>query len=473
VSEQERPSPSDPASEPTREAAAEAEEGYELSPEKVYAVEDAVEAEDRETVRQRVLELYPSDQADLLETLSHGDRAAVVEALGADLDPETLTYLDSTVREEVIELMGPDLLARALSELDSDDAVGVFADLDDEAQSRILARLPRAYRRLLVEGATFEEGTAGRLMQREVVAIPSAWSVGETIDFMRSAENLPDDFYDLYVVNPKHQPLGLVPLSRVLRARRPQKVTEVMDVERMKAVALSTDQADVANLFRRYGLVSAPVVDGAGRLVGTITVDDVVDVIDEEAEDDLLKLGGVTETDLYRDVLQTTRARLPWLMVNSLTAFLSAFVIGQFEDTLAAIVALAVLMPIVASMGGNAGTQTMTVAVRGLAMKDLTRANAARVVGKELIVGLINGCVFALIVGLIAWLWFGRPEIGIVIAAAMVINLVAAGLSGIVIPLTLDRLKVDPAVASSVFLTTVTDVIGFLAFLGLATLFLL
>ena len=462
-----------PEEQPPQHDPAEAEEGYELDPEEVYAVEDAVEAQDRDAIRQRLLELYPADQADLLETLSHNDRAAAVEALGDDINPETLSYLNSDVREEVIELMGPDLLARALSQLDSDDAVGVFADLDEEAQSRILARLPQAYRRLLVEGAEFEEDTAGRLMQREVVAIPSAWSVGETIDFMRSAENLPDDFYDLYVVNPKHQPLGLVPLSRLLRARRPQKVSEVMEIERMKPVALATDQADVANLFRRFGLVSAPVVDAAGRLVGVITVDDVVDVIDEEAEDDLLKLGGVTETDLYRDVLDTTKARLPWLAVNMCTAFLAAMVIGMFEDTLAAIVALAVLMPIVASMGGNAGTQTLTVAVRALAMKDLTAANAGRVVGKELIVGIINGCVFALVVGTVAWLWFDRPEIGLVIAAAMVINLVAAALSGIVIPLTLDRLKIDPAIASSVFLTTVTDVIGFLAFLGLATLFLL
>jgi len=468
VSQQEPPAPAS-ADTPVPEA----EEGYALSPEEVYAVEEAVEAQDRDAVRRKLLELYPADQAALLEALSHADRAAAVQALGPDIHPETLTHLDSAVREEVIELLGPDLLARALSQLDSDDAVLVFADLDDEAQSRILARLPQAYRRLLVEGATFEEGTAGRLMQREVVAIPSAWTVGETIDFMRSAENLPDDFYDLYVVNPKHRPMGMVPLSRVLRARRPQKIVEIIDVERMKPVTVTTDQADVANLFRRYGLVSAPVVDDAGRLVGVITVDDVVDVIDEEAEDDLLKLGGVTETDLYRDVLETTRARLPWLAVNLLTAILASVVIGFFEDALAAVVALAVLMPIVASMGGNAGTQTLTIAVRGLAMKDLTAANAKRIVGKELIVGLVNGLVFAVVMGGIAWLWFERPEIGLIIGAAMVINLVAAALSGIVIPLTLERLKVDPAVASSVFLTTVTDVVGFFAFLGLATLFLL
>ncbi len=454
-------------------AAAETPSSDALTNELIDAVEEAIEAESSETVRALAGALFPSDLADLLETLGHDDRASVVEALGTELDPDTLSYLDATVREEVIELLGPDRLARALSEMESDDAVLVFADLDTEAQSRILAKLPQAYRRMLVEGVTFEEGTAGRLMQREVVVIPSAWTVGDTIDFMRSAETLPDDFYDLYVVNPKHQPIGVIPTSRVLRSKRPLQVTAVMDSERMKVVPLTLDQADVADLFRRYGLVSAPVVDDAGRLVGTITVDDVVDVIDEEAEDDLLKLGGVTETDLYSDVLDTTRARLPWLAVNLLTAIIASVVIGLFEDTLATIVALAVLMPIVASMGGNAGTQTLTVAVRALAMKDITSANAKRIVGKELIVGTFNGLVFALVMGVIAWLWFDRPAIGLVIAAAMLINLMAAALSGIVIPLTLERMKVDPAIASTVFLTTVTDVVGFLAFLGLATLFLL
>jgi magnesium transporter len=458
---------------PATAAGSEGEETYALPPERVYAVQEAIEREDSHGIAALVGELFPADQADLLEALGHEDRAAVVAALAGAFDPEVLPYLDATVREEVIELLGPDRLAQMLSDLDSDDAVYLFADLDEEAQSRILARLPQAYRRLLVEGATFEEGTAGRLMQREVVAIPSAWSVGETIDFLRSADDLPDDFYDLYIVNPKHKPIGVIPTSRALRAKRPAKVSEVMDTERMKPVPLAMDQAEVADLFRRYGLASAPVVDEAGRLVGVITVDDVVDVIDEEAEDDLLKLGGVSEGDLYRDVLHTTRARMPWLAVNLLTAIVASVVIGFFESTLAQIVALAVLMPIVASMGGNAGTQTLTVAVRALAMKDLTAANARRIVGKEVIVGSINGLAFALVMGAIAWAWFDQPILGLVIGAAMIINLVAAALSGIVIPLTLERLRIDPAIASTVFLTTVTDVVGFLAFLGLATLFLL
>ena len=463
-----------PEEQPPQHDPAEAEEGYELDPEEVYAVEDAVEAQDRDAIRQRLLELYPADQADLLETLSHNDRAAAVEALGDDINPETLSYLNSDVREEVIELMGPDLLARALSQLDSDDAVGVFADLDEEAQSRILARLPQAYRRLLVEGAEFEEDTAGRLMQREVVAIPSAWSVGETIDFMRSAENLPDDFYDLYVVNPKHQPLGLVPLSRLLRARRPQKVSEVMEIERMKPVALATDQADVANLFRRFGLVSAPVVDAAGRLVGVITVDDVVLVIDEEAEEDLLAFVGAGETDFYAPAIEVAWARVRWLFVTLINAAIASSVIMQFEATIEQIVALAVLMPIVAAMGGNAGVQVVATIVRALATRRISpRANQWRVIGKEVAVNAINAVVFAAVVGTGAALWFGNWPLGGVLAGAMIFNMVWAGFAGTVIPLTLARIGVDPAIGAGPFLTTTTDVLGFFAFLGLATLFLL
>jgi magnesium transporter len=305
-----------------------------------------------------------------------------------------------------------------------------------------------------------------------VVVIPSAWSVGETIDFMRKSKTLPDDFYDLFIVNPKHRPIGMVPLSRVLRTRRPVRLTKIMDTE-MKLIPLTMDQEDVAYTFRQYGLVSAPVVDDAGRLVGVITVDDVINVIDEEAEDDLMKLAGVGETDLYSAFWSTTRSRSAWLVVNLGTAILASLVIGLFEDTIERLVALAVLMPIVASMGGNAGTQTLTVAVRALAMKDLTAAHAWRFVRKEVTVGIVNGVLFAILTGLIAWFWFDQPEIGLVIGAAMIVNMVVAGLSGTLIPLGLERVGVDPAIASTVFLTTVTDVIGFFAFLGLAAVFLL
>jgi magnesium transporter len=451
---------------------AQAEDGYVLTDEFVYEVEDALEAEDAKRVNELLQALHVADLADLLEYLTRDERHQAIEILGARLEPEALAYLDPAVREEVIEQLGPRGLARALSALDSDDAVEIFEDLDEEFQSRILATLPNAYRILLEESLSYPEESAGRLMQRETVAVPSAWTVGETIDYMRESEDLPDDFYDLFIVNPKHLPIGAIPLSRVLRSRRPVRLTEIMDTD-LHLLPIAMDQEDVAYQFRQYGLVSAPVVDEAGRLVGVITVDDVVHVIDEEAEDDLMKLGGVTETDLYSAALDTAKARFSWLVVNLLTAILASVVIGLFQDSIKKAVALAVLMPIVASMGGNAGTQTLTVAVRSLAMKDLTAANALRFVGKELLVGSFNGLTFAVLTGMVAWLWFDSPGLGLLMATAMIVNLLVASLSGTLIPLGLERLGVDPAIASSVFLTTVTDVVGFFAFLGLAALFLL
>jgi len=448
------------------------EDVYGLSAELVFAVEEALETGRPEDAVQYVHDLHEADVADLLESLPRDDRARLVDALGAAFDPEVLPHVDAAIREEVIEQLGPERLARLLSALQSDDAVEVFEDLDEEFQHRILTALPRAYRHVLEESLTYPEDSAGRLMQREVVVVPSAWTIGETIDYMRAAEDLPDDFYDLYIVNPKHHPIGFIPLSRALRARRPVRLTEIMETD-MKTVPLSMDQEEVAYLFRQYGLVSAPVVDDAGRLVGVITVDDIVHVISEEVEEDIMKLAGVQEGDLYNAMLDTTRSRFPWLVVNLATAIAASLVIGLFAGTIEQIVALAVLMPIVASMGGNAGTQTVTVAVRAIAMKDLTEATARRFIGKELLVGAVNGILFAALTGLVAWLWFGNPAIGLVIAAAMVVNMIVAGLSGTLIPLGLERLGVDPAIASSVFLTTVTDVIGFFAFLGLAAAFLL
>ena len=449
-----------------------AEDSYGLSDELIHGMQDALHEGTVERAEEIAHSLHAADLADLIESLSPDERTLLLDILGRTLDPEVLPWLVPAVRQAVIEHIGPRGLAAALSELESDDAVEVFEDLDEEFQHRILTALPEAYRIILEEGLSFPEESAGRLMQREVVVIPAAWTVGETIDYMRAAERLPDDFYDVYVVNPKHKPLGYIPISRILRTHRPVRVTEVMETD-MRTVPFTMDQEEVAYLFRQYGLVSAPVVDDAGRVVGVITVDDVVHVIDEEAEEDLMKLGGVTETDLYSAAWDTAKSRGLWLVVNLFTAILASVVIGFFEDTLQTLVALAVLMPIVASMGGNAGTQTLTVAVRALAMKDLSAANAMRFVGKELLVGAVNGGVFAVLTGIAAWIWFGRLDIAVVLAAAMIVNLIVAGLSGTLIPLGLERFKIDPAVASGIFLTTITDVIGFFAFLGLAAAFIL
>jgi len=447
-------------------------EAYGISGDLVRAVSEALERHDAAEIRRLVADLHEADVADLLENLDREERAQLIKTLGRDFDLEVLTYLEVPVREEIIESLELRQLAAQLSDLDSDDAVDIFEDLDEEDQQRILAALPKADRLVLEESLRFPEDSAGRIMQRELLAVPSSWTVGETIDYMRAAKDLPDDFYDLYIVDPKHQPIGYVPLSRAMRTRRPVKLTEIMN-EEVRTIPVSMDQEEVAYLFRQYGLVSAPVVDDAGRLVGVVTVDDVVHIIDEEAEEDLLKLAGVQETDLYSAVLDTTKARFTWLLINLFTAVAASVVIGFFEGTLQQIVALAVLMPIVASMGGNAGTQTLTVAVRALAMRDLSAGNALRFVGKELLVGVANGIMFAVVAGAVAWLWFDQPMIGVIIAAAMLINLVAAALSGALVPLGLEKVGVDPAVASSVVLTTVTDVVGFLAFLGLASLFLL
>jgi magnesium transporter len=456
----------------TTEPQAHGAEDYGLRATQVDQIHEALAEQDMETVRTVAESLHAADVADLIEALNVDERPQLIQGLGTTFEPEALSYLDPSVRQEVLEHVGPRGLATALSALESDDAVEIFEDLDPEFQQRLLPQLPEGYRLILEEAIAFPEESAGRLMQREVATIPMGWTVGETIDFMRSAAHLPADFYDLYVVDPKHKPQGLVPLSRVLRTKRATPITEVMEVD-LKTIPYTMDQEEVAYLFRQYGLVSAPVVDDANRVVGMITVDDIVHVIDEEAEDDLMKLGGVGERDLYGKVLETTRSRATWLVVNLGTAVLASVVIGLFEATLEQAVALAVLMPIVASMGGNAGTQTLTVAVRALAMKDLTRANALRFIGKECAIGFLNGLIFAVLTGIVAWIWFGRPEIGAVIGAAMVVNMIVAGASGTLVPITLDKLKIDPAVASGVCLTTITDVVGFFAFLGLAALFIL
>ena len=437
----------------------------------------ALAANDETAVWALIADLHYTDIADLLERLHDENRSRLLTIMGPEFDGDVLIELDETVRDQVIDEVGLETVAQAVTQLESDDAVEIIEELEEHEQQQVLNAISDEDRALIEESLRFPKDSAGRLMQRELVTAPTFWDVGNTIDFLRrnadSDDNpLPDRFYVVYVVDPAHRPVGMVWLDKLLRTGRTVTVTEVMEPD-MKVIPVMSDQEDVAFLFRQRDLVSAPVVENGGRLIGAITIDDIVDVIDEEHEEDIMRMGGVRGDDLYSAVLDTTRARFSWLFVNLLTAIVASIVIGLFDATIDQIVALAILMPIVASMGGNAGTQTLTVAVRALAMKDLTATNAARLVGKEILVGFANGLVFALLAGGVTWFWFENPMLGAVIAIAMVVNLLVAGLAGTVIPLVLDRNGIDPAIASSVFLTTITDVVGFFVFLGLAALILL
>lgn len=444
----------------------------EVPPELVRRVEAAL-AEDRaDDVRVLLASLSATGQASVLEQVSEVQRDKLVGILKRDLDPEALTELDEEVLEDVLDQLDSKDIAAAAHELETDDAATLLEDLTETERREVLAELPADERADIERALAYPEDTAGRLMQRSLVKVPDSWTVGEVIDHCREATDLPDDVYDIFVIDAAGRLRGAVPLGKMLRTKRPVPVFDIVDPD-IPSVPATADQAEVAHVFRDKNLVSCPVVDDGGRLLGVIMVDDVVDVIDEEAEEDLLKMGGVGIDDMHADTVRTARLRAVWLTLNLATAILASFVIGQFEGAIEKVVALAVLMPIVASMGGNAGTQTVTVAVRALAMGELTAANALRFVAKEAAVGGLNGLIFAFIMGAAVIAWYGDWRLGSVIAAAMICNLVAAALAGTLIPLGLQKFGVDPAVSSTVFLTTVTDVIGFLAFLGLATLFLL
>ncbi|WP_455271886.1 magnesium transporter [Rhizobium herbae] len=419
-------------------------------------------------LRQHVARLHASEMGDLLEAIQQDQRRALVSLLGDDFDLSALTEVDEAIRLDIVEHLPNEQIAAALGEMDSDDAVYILEDLDQEDQEEILSKLPFTERVRLRRSLDYPESTAGRRMQTEFVAVPPFWTVGQTIDYMREDENLPESFTQIFVIDPTFKLLGALDLDRVLRTKRSVKIETIMR-ETNHPVPAEMDQEEAAQLFEQYDLLSAAVVDENNRLVGVLTIDDVVDVIQEEAEEDLMRLGGVGDEELSDSIGSTSRSRVPWLMVNLFTAFLAASVIGLFEATIQQIVALAVLMPIVAGMGGNAGSQTMTVTVRALATRDLDIHNAWRVVRREAGVGLLNGMLFGILIGIVAGAWFQDYNIGGIIAAAMLINMIAAALAGIMIPLLLDRFGADPAVSSAVFVTTVTDVTGFFAFLGLAT----
>jgi len=436
----------------------------------VKQVTRAIEAADVEALRALVGDLHEADLGAVLEALDQDQRPRLVELLGIHFDFSALTEVDDAVRDEILEEMPPRQVAQGVRELDSDDAVAILEDLPKEEQAEILEQLPPPERVALARSLDYPEDSAGRRMQTEFIAVPLAWNVGQAIDYMRETVELPEHFYELYVTDENHRFLGAVPLDRLLRSKRPVAIADLMDAERRRVQA-DEDQEEVARLFQRYDLVAAPVVDADERLVGVITFDDIADVIEEEAEEDIKALGGVTHDEEMSDSVWTiARGRFNWLLVNLATAFLASSVLGMFEGQLQKMVALAVLAPIVASQGGNATTQTMTIAVRALATQDLSDANAWRVISRELMVGLLNGVAFAIITGAAAYVWFRVPGLGIVIGLAMICNLIAAAAGGILIPLTLHRLRIDPAVASSPFVTTVTDVVGFFSFLSIATL---
>lgn len=448
------------------------EDVYDLDRATVEAVLDAVELGDAARVTELLDPLHAADIADILEQIGPDDRRALIALWSGQIDGDILSELEETVREEVIEVLPPEVLAEAVRELESDDVVDLLEDLEAPTQELILGSLEEADRAAVEQSLTYPEQSAGRLMQREVVTAPEHWTVGEAIDFLRSADWLPEQFYHVVLVDPRHRPTGHVTLGKLLSSKRAVKLAGITE-EGFRTIGADEDEEDVAYAFNQYHLISAPVVDADGRLVGVITIDDAMAVLDEEAEEDILRLAGVGDESLADPVFDTAKLRFVWLFVNLLTAIVASVVIGLFAETIETFVALAVLMPIVASMGGNAGTQSMTVAVRSIATRDLTVRNAWRVIRREAAVGALNGLGFGLIMAGVAGFWFGVPMLSLVIAIAMLLTLVAAALGGIVIPIVLDHFGIDPALASGPFVTTVTDVVGFFAFLGLAAALLL
>lgn len=446
-----------------------AEDG-EIRREFVDEIARAIHAADKPFLRAVVAELHEADLGDLIAALEPDDRVSLVELTGTHFDFSALNEVDDSVREEILEELEPETVAEGVRELQSDDAVELLEGLDEEDKEEILEKLPPSERDALERSLEYPENSAGRRMQTEFITVPPEWTVGHAIDYMRDTPNLPDRFYEIYAVDKAQHWHGAVALDTLLRSRRLVLLADLVDEDRRR-VSVRDDLEEVARLFGKYNLVAAPVVDTENRLVGVITIDDVVDVIEEEADEDLKALGGVTSDEELSDSVWTiAKGRFNWLLVNLATAFLASSVLGLFEGQLEKMVALAVLAPIVASQGGNAATQTMTVAVRALATRELGSNNAFRVVMREGLVGLVNGLAFAVITGIAAVLWFKIPALGVVIGLAIICNLVAGALGGILIPMVLERVRADPAVASGTFVTTITDVVGFFSFLGIATL---
>lgn len=448
------------------------DEDYALNPEFVSNVADALDRGDAERLRELLSALHPADVADLMGFLSGDAREDLVPHLDPQTLAEILSELDSEIREEILELVPSETLAKAIGEMESDDAADVVDDLEDDKRAQVLAAMPEMERAAIETSLAYPEESAGRLMQREVVAAPQFWTVGQAIDhFRRDSDDLPELFFDIYVVDPAFKPVGAVPVSHLLRAGRQTPLAQIM--EPVNEITVDLDQEEVAYVFDKYHLISAPVVDAAGRLVGQITVDDIVGVIHEEGEEDILALAGVSDAGRDAGVWDIVRSRLPWLVLNLVTSSVAVQAIGAFQNEIAKLVMLAILMPIVASVGGTAGTQALAVAVRALAARELTAANSMRIVGREMIVGLMNGAVVGLVMSVATFFLLHDVRLSVTIGLALIFNIFLAAAAGVLAPLGLERLGRDPAVSSSVFVTFVTDLMGFLSFLGLASLILL
>ncbi|MEA1072593.1 magnesium transporter [Sphingomonas sp. LY160] len=439
-----------------------------LRPRFVREVLDAVADGDDETARALVAELHPADIADLIELTPGDERADLIQALAGIVDADVYAEMNEHVREDMIDEMEPQQVADLAAQLDTDDAVAIIEDMEEHEQLAVLRAMEPDDRAAVEEALTYPEETAGRLMQRDLIAVPEHWKVGQVIDYLRSSDELADDFWEVFVVSPNHHPIGTCKLSTILRSARSIPVADIM-IAKQTLIPVGLDQEEVALKFQKYALISAAVVDPSGRLVGMITVDDIVHIIQEEAGEDALLLSGAGDGDINEPILETYRSRVRWLAANLLTALVAATVISAFSDSIARMAVLAALMPIVAGVGGNAGTQTLAVTVRAIATNQLTGSNHWRAVWREIRVALMNGLTIAVLIGIGVTVVLGSAQLGMVIAAAMLTNIVIAGLAGVLVPLGLERAGADPAVASSVFVTMVTDSMGFLVFLGLAT----
>ena len=442
----------------------------EFNKEFIKVINEKIKSQDTNFLAKSLKELLPADSADIIENLSPENRSKLIELEGFNIDPEIFVELNESIQTEIFLLLSVESIASLLKKLESDNALKILENLDKSKKETVLNRLPPKDRFLLEEGLSYPEDTAARIMQREFTAIPSNWSVGQTIDYLRENKDLPDEFLEIFIVDSDFKPIGTVPSSKVLRTARETKMDLIMR-EMQVLIPVNMDQEEVGHTFENYNLTSAGVVDKNNKLVGMITSDDILTVVKEEAEEDVLRLAGVGDEEITDSILKKTKRRFNWLLLNLLTALLATWVISKFGATIEQMVALAFLMPIVASMGGNAGMQTLAVTVRAIATKELSSENFTKIVSKEFVIGILNGIIFAIITGIVVQLWFKEINLTILIAVSMILNMIVAGLFGILVPVSLKKFNIDPAIASSVFVTTITDVVGFLSFLGIGAYF--